>query len=167
MLSSEKMNPTYIIVFLFSLIFLFGATIEDRCSKHSTNIYNLTECPSSEKFNLLECYDKSFENPYNIKFWCWSRRDNDEKVIKNVSISTAHVEDIDLIRNINRPFSTQFTSNGTHLECDTMEKWATGSIRISTSYTKSLPCVTSTLSVAEIKYGMNSNGRFGTNQIGL
>ena len=117
--SSEKMNPIYITVFLFSLIFLFGVTIEDRCSKHSTSIYNLTECPSSEKFNLLECYDKSFENPYNIKFWCWSRRDNDEKVIKNVPISTAHVEDIDLIRNINRPFSTQFTSNGTHLECDT------------------------------------------------
>ena len=161
------MNPIYITVVLFSLIFLFGATIEDRCSKHSTNSYNLTECPSSEKFNLLECYDKSFENPYNIKFWCWSRRDNDEKAIKNVSISTAHVEDIDLIRNINRPFSTQFTSNGTQLECDTMEKWATGSIHINTSYTKSLPCVTSTLSVAEIKYGMNSNGRFGTNQIGL
>ena len=105
------MTETYITVFLFSLIFLFGAAIEDRCTKHSHPNdwyypYNLTECPSSEKFNLLECYDKSFENPYNIKFWCWSRRDNDEKVIKNVPISTAHVEDVDLIRNINRPFST-------------------------------------------------------------
>ena len=126
------MNQTYITVFLFSLIFLFGATIEDRCSKHSTSIYNLTECPSSEKFNLLECYDNSskiFNEGFGYtKFWCWNRRDNDEKVIKNVSISTTRVEDDDLIANINQPFSTQFTFNGTHLKCDTMEKWATESI---------------------------------------
>ena len=62
------MNQTYIAVFFFSLIFLFGATIEDRCSKFSGDgyntsyAYNLTECPSSEKFNLLECYDAKLKN---------------------------------------------------------------------------------------------------------
>ena len=101
------MNQTCITVFFFSLIFLFGATIEDRCSKHSSNDewnpYNLTECPSSENFNLLECYDANLKKDfahYTSEFWCWSRKDIDEKIIKNVSISSASVEDDDLIKKI-------------------------------------------------------------------
>ena len=149
------MNQTHITVLLFSLIFLFGASIEDRCAKHSTNIhYNLTECPSSETFNLLECYDaytKATLDDYTATFWCWSRKDVDEKTIKNVSISTAHVEDDDLIAKINQPFSTQFTFNGTHLKCDTMEKWATESIFVNSEYSTMI-CVTSTISVATFQW---------------
>ena len=154
------MNQTSINVFFFSLIFLFGATIEDRCTKHSHpsgNIeYNLTECPSSEKFNLLECYDEVlqvYRNQFNTVFFCWSRRDVDESIIKNISISTARVKDDDLIEKINKPFSAQFTFNGTHLKCDTMEKWATESIDVNaTTYCSSLSCVTSAKSVAKFKY---------------
>ena len=102
------MNQTYFTVLIFSLSFLFGATIEDRCTKHSEPPYLiLTECPSSEKFNLLECYHSEGKNNSNDvlqQFWCWNRKDNDEKVIKDVSISTARVEVNDLIANINQPF---------------------------------------------------------------
>ena len=92
---------------------------------------------------------------------------DDEKVIKDVSISTTRVEDDDLIAKINQPFSTQFTFNGTHLKCDTTEKWATKSIYANeTSFvTASLFCVTSTISVAEFQYcnqlvchGIHQNG---------
>ena len=150
------MSQTYIIVLLFSLVFLLGASIEDRCTKHSGNdndiSYNLTECPSSGKFNLLECYnakEKSRQDVRMLAFWCWSRRDNDEKMIKNVSISTAHVEGEDLI---NQPFSTQFTFNGTHLKCDAMETWATESIDVNTNHYATLLCVTSTVSIADFVY---------------
>ena len=167
------MNQTDITVLLFSLTFLFGATVEDGCT--NTTDYNLTECPSSDKFNLLECYDalaKEFRDDFQTEFFCWSRKDYDEKIIKNVTISTAHVKENDLSANINKPFSTQFTSNGTHLKCDTMEKWATDSINVtSTSFGyKNLPCVTSTISVAEIGYcNPLSNISFCRNQteIGL
>ena len=152
------MNQTYFTVLIFSLSFLFGATIEDRCTKHSEPPYLiLTECPSSEKFNLLECYDSEGKNNSNDvlqQFWCWNRKDNDEKVIKDVSISTARVEVDDLIANINQPFSSQFTFDGTYLKCDTIEKWSTDSIYVNTTEfaTKTLPCVTNTLSVVEITY---------------
>ena len=158
LLFSEKMNQTYITVFFFSLNFLFGATSEDRCSKHSRpNYYNLTECPSSEKFNLLECYYEDLKNSgiasRLTNFWCWSRKDNDEKTIKNISISGGRVKDKYLIAKINQPFSTQFTFNGTHLKCDTMEKWANESIHVNIfSSDAVLPCVTSTISVARFVY---------------
>ena len=159
------MNRTYVTVLLFSLIFLVGAAIEDRCSKHSHPNdeyfpYYLTECPSSGNFNLLECYDVDLKNDsalFTMAFYCWSRRDNDESVIKNVSISTNRVEDDDLIEKINKPFTTQFTSNGTHLKCDTMEKWATKSFPVDIS-TYDVPCVTSTISVAEFNYNYDYNG---------
>ena len=126
-----------------------------RCSKFSQGNWHLTECPSSETFKLLECYDAWGANDemMGIHFWCWSRRDNDEKVIKNVSISTTRVEEDDgLIAKINQPFSTQFTFNGTHLKCDTMETWATEYIDVSTTDYATLLCVTSTISVAEFYY---------------
>ena len=157
LLFSEKMSQTYISILLFSLVFLFGAAIEDRCSKHYGLSYVLVECPSSETFNLLECYDSHYKDFWSdfllTKYWCWSRGDVDEKVIKNVTISTARVENDDLIAKLNQPFSTQFTFNGTHYKCDTMEKWATESIDVNNfPFGASLPCVTSTVSFAEILY---------------
>ena len=170
------MNQNYMTVFFFSLIFLFGATIEDRCSKHSSNEeyneYNLTECPSSEKFNLLECYD-AFDKNYTdgLWFWCWSRMDIDEKIIKNVSISTARVKVDELIAKFNKTFSTQFTLIGNHLKCDSMEEWATKSVYVNSTSASVhyLPCVTSTISVATLEYcnPLNSNRCYGTTQIGL
>ena len=169
------MNQTYniTIALLFSLIFLFGATIEDRCSRASTNHwYNLTECPSSENFNLLECYD-AFDKNYtdDLCFWCWSRMDNDEKIIKNVSISTARVKVDELIAKFNKTFSTQFTFIGNYLKCDSMEKWATKSVYVNSTSASVyfLPCVTSTISVATLEYcnPLNSNGCYWTSQIGL
>ena len=155
------MNQTYCItVFLFYLISLFGATIEDRCSKFLGDghyVYTLTECPSPEKFNLLECYDAEAKNDSDFitEFWCWSRKDNDEKSIKNVPISTSRFEDDKLTQEINQPFFTQFTFNGTHLKCDSMEKWATESIDVSTTSYAILPCVTNTISVAQFNYYSN------------
>ena len=131
------MSQTYITVLLFFLIFLFGAAIEDRCSKFlGTLKTNLTECPPSETFNLLECYDpiakRSTDEDFQ-KFWCWSRKDNDEKTIKNVSILAPRVDNDDFFAKINQTFSSQFTFNGSHLKCDTMEKWATESIYVNTT----------------------------------
>ena len=168
------MSQTCTVLF-FSLIFLIGATIEDRCSNHSSLFGgSLTECPSIEKFNLIECYDEKQKN-YNVKnsiteFWCWSRRDNDEKIIKNVPISTARVRDEDLIAKIKQPFTTQFTLKNGDLKCDTMEKWASESVYVHTPsfLWKYLPCATSTLSVAVFKYcnplsslGWLCSGQFG------
>ena len=146
------MNNTYLTVLLFHSIFLHGATIGDLCSKH---FYGLTECPSSETFNLLECYDayqKESIDAIMPMFWCWSRGDIDGKIIKNVSISTARVEDDDLIAKINQPFSTKFTFNGTHFKCDTMEKWSTESIFVNSTMQSSMFCVTNTISVARFNW---------------
>ena len=53
----------------------------------------------------------------SIKNWCWSRQDNSDDVLKNLTIFSGSYDNSDFNDKINRPFTAKFYDNGTHMIC--------------------------------------------------
>ena len=121
-------------------IFLFVTTalveeVYDPCSKFlGHDGHPLVKCPSEKSDDdYLECYDKLYKeymetDETQISFftknnWCWSRHDNSDAFLKNVTISTGFYDNSDFNDKINRPFTTKFYDNGTHMICIEDDRW--------------------------------------------
>ena len=60
---------------------------------------------------------------YENSYWCWSRQDVDEEIIKNTTLSTALVDDSEFKELIVEPFSVKYLSNKTHYKCHYDSIW--------------------------------------------
>ena len=73
------------------------------------------------------CYYAREVNNYHPEFrtmyYCWSRHDNNDDDLKNLTISAAAYDDSELNAIINRPFTARFYVNETHVTCHDNEKW--------------------------------------------
>ena len=104
--------------------------VYDQCSEFLDVIgAPLRKCPS-EKSNdgYVECYDlwqkENFENIYGtLLYWCWSRHDNSDDELKSLTISAGYNYDSEFNAMINRPFTTNFHINETHITCADYEEW--------------------------------------------
>ena len=102
---------------------------DDHCSQfHGMLGYPLVQCPSYDLDpNYYECYDAWKKENYYVRdtmYWCWNRLDNDETILKNLTISTAYVNDDVLFEQINQPFTSMVRNNGTHTICSSNENLA-------------------------------------------
>jgi hypothetical protein len=121
------------ILTLFCIICLFlpqylTKQADDHCSQFNGYLGNpLVECPTYDlDHNYYECYDANFKANFAefLNYWCWNRLDNDETILKNLTISTAYVNDDVLFQQINQPFSSMIHRNETHAICGSNENWA-------------------------------------------
>ena len=55
-------------------------------------------------------------------YWCWSRHDNNDNDLKNLTISAAAHENSEVNDIINRPFTARFYVNETHITCHDNEE---------------------------------------------
>ena len=55
-------------------------------------------------------------------YWCWSRHDNNDNDLKNLTISAAAHENSEVNDIINRPFIARFYVNETHITCHDNEE---------------------------------------------
>ena len=140
----------YKVLFPF-LIFVTSELAEkvyDPCSEF-LNYFGtpLVRCQSEKQdYEYLECYDLEDKQYFEemdtpLTYWCWSRHDNNENVLKNVTISAGYYDDLDFNDIINRPFTTKFYANESHIICQDNEEW--GSIINDYAYTY-VYCPTST-----------------------
>ena len=107
-------------------IFLFVTSalaekVHDPCSEFFGPYGEpLVKCPSEKPDDdYLECYDliaKVYVDP-KLKSWCWSRQDNSNDVLRNITIFTGFYDNSDFNDKINRPFTAKFYDNGTHMIC--------------------------------------------------
>ena len=122
-------SPFWLIAAVFLQLKL--ANCQWDCSRFSTNSINhqisLVECPNRNE-DFLQCYDlfrKTSDGAwigYLLQYWCWDRFDNDESIVKNITISTTYLDN-DNSGILNLPFSSIFYSNGTHMICSANEEW--------------------------------------------
>ena len=85
------------------------------------------------------------------KFWCWSRRDVNEALLKEFSITTTLVEDYELQQLIfNQPFSVSYRFNGSHFQCNVDELW--NDSWFDKIFDSTSPCVTNTSLPVNVKY---------------
>ena len=100
------------------------------------------ECPAYDLDpNYYECYDAYLKENFSVslQYWCWNRLDNDETILKNLTISTAYVNDDLLFQQINQPFTSIIRNSGNHTICGSNENW------VSINYTDRIfYCPTST-----------------------
>ena len=132
-----------------------------NCTKFGglNHYHPLVECPPANfmlKDNLVECFDNftSFHNGPNLEYMCMSRRDMDEEIIKNTTVTTAYIHN-ELNDLIFEPFSTKYQFNGTHFKCDSEEKWAGSWFNIDADSTS--PCTTNTTISVNVKYHSDDN----------
>ena len=117
-------------------IFLFVTSalaeeVYDPCSKFLGDLKTpLVKCPSEKSDDdYLECYDlfdkEYFEEPHTIPlmYWCWSRRDNNDDVLKDFTISARFYDNSELNNILNRPFTAKFHVNESHIICQNNEEW--------------------------------------------
>ena len=109
------------------LIFVTSELAEnvyDPCSEF-LNYFGtpLVKCQSEKTDDeYLECYDledKQYfeETDTPLTYWCWSRHDNNDDVLKNLTIFSGSNDNSDFNDKINRPFTAKFHDNGTHMFC--------------------------------------------------
>ena len=100
----------------------------DRCSQYEGyDGYPLVECPSYDiDPNCYECYDVHYKEKLPLEYFCWNRLDNDEAILKNLTISTAYFTDDVLFQQLNQPFTSMVRDNGTHTICSSgsNKNWA-------------------------------------------
>ena len=108
----------------------FAENVYDPCSEF-LNLYGvpLVQCQSEKSDDdYLECYDldkkETFEKPHSIPlmYWCWSRHDNNETVLKNLTISAGYY-DSEFNDVLNRPFTAKFYVKERHIICQDNEEW--------------------------------------------
>ena len=62
-------------------------------------------------------------------YFCWSRQDNNDDELKNITISANtgghEYDNLELDNIINRPFTARLYINETHLTCHDNEEWST------------------------------------------
>lgn len=132
-----------IIYKVFIPFFLFvrsehAEKVDDPCSEFPSkwnSSQSLSKCPSGQPDeDYLECYDLSYKEvwytPPGLLHFCWSRFDNTDDDLKTLIISAtgtagynfdnSEVNDI-----INKPFTTRFYVNDTHITCHNNEEWST------------------------------------------
>ena len=56
-------------------------------------------------------------------YWCWSRHDNNEAVLKNLTISAGHYDNSKFNKILNGPFTAKFYVNESHIICQDNEEW--------------------------------------------
>ena len=116
------------------LIFLFvrsefAEKIYDPCSEFlNYDGTPLVKCQSEKSGDdYLECYDLSwketFEDSIALMYWCWSRQDSNEAVLKNLTISAGHYDNSEFNDILNRPFTAKFYVNESHIICQDNEDW--------------------------------------------
>lgn len=88
------------------------------------------------------------------KYWCWSRHDVSEDIIKDTIISAA-VDDQELTDLMKQPFSVRYLSNETHYKCDSSKEWANAWYVISGDNIS--PCVTNTSVAINVKFKANDD----------
>ena len=101
---------------------------DERCSQFDGLLHPLVECPAYDLDpNYYECYDEDVKDAegWGTQYWCWNRLDNDETILKNLTISAAYVNDDLLFQQINQPFTSIVHRNETHTICGSNENWAT------------------------------------------
>ena len=88
------------------------------------------KCPSEKSDDdYLECYDlfdkEYFEEPHLIPlmYWCWSRHDNNDGVLKDLTISAGYYDNSEFNNILNRPFTAKFYVNESHIICQSNEEW--------------------------------------------
>ena len=139
----------------------FAEKVYDQCSKFlNFDGTSLIKCPSEKSYDdYIECYslmDKQyFENmDSELMYWCWSRHDNNEDILKNLTISAGSYDNSKFNDIINRPFTAKFYSNGSHIICQDNEKWGR---RINPYTGTYVYCPTSTgIPAAYFRYNRNS-----------
>ena len=109
----------------------FTENVYDPCSEFlNLDGTPLVKCQSEKSDDdYLECYDldnkEYFEEPHSIPlmYWCWSRHDNNEAVLKNLTISAGHYDNSEFNDVLNRPFTAKFYINESHIVCHDNEEW--------------------------------------------
>ena len=92
-----------------------------------------------------------FAKTANHSFWCWSRKDISETLVKEVSITTSFVEDYELQDKIfHQPFSITYRFNGSHFQCNVDDEWNDSWFDKNTDSTS--PCITNTSLPVNVKY---------------
>ena len=125
----------------------FAENVYDPCSEFfGFDNTSLVKCQSEKSGDdYLECYDLSwketFEDSIPLMYWCWSRQDSNEAVLKNLTISAGHYDNSEFNDVLNRPFTAKFYVNQSHIICQDNEEW--GSIINDYAYTY-VYCPTST-----------------------
>ena len=154
--------------FIFTALFIFVLHIQlskesvYNCSQfHDVYHEPLVQCPPSKfmlKNNLVECFDNysKTRNQDYFEYWCTSRKDMDEEMIKQVIVTPAYVDN-ELNDVIFKPFSTRYRFNGTHFKCDSEEEWASSWFGIDTHNIPFSPCTTNTTIPANILYQSRTN----------
>ena len=90
------------------------------------------------------------------KFWCWSRKDVNETLVKKLPITTSFVEDYELQDLIfNQPFSISYRFNGSHFQCNVDEIWNDSWFDNNVDSTS--PCITNTSLPVNVKYHTDDN----------
>ena len=127
----------YKVLFPF-LIFVTSELAEkvyDPCSEF-LNYFGtpLVRCQSEKQdYEYLECYDLEDKEYFEkmdtpLTYWCWSRHDNNDDELKNLTISAnagGHDYDNSEVNDIiNRPFIGRFYVNETHITCHDNEEWS-------------------------------------------
>ena len=131
------------------------------CSQFSGVLPNthLAECPPAKfmkENNLTECFDSWTKDhwftDYGLvgSYWCFSRLDVDEDLIKDFIIATT-LEDNEIKDLMIQSFSTKYLYNDTHFKCDSEEEWASSWHSIDTDSTLSL-CLANTSLPVNLKY---------------
>ena len=115
------------------LIFVTSELAEkvyDPCSEF-LNYFGtpLVKCQSEKPDNeYLECYDLEDKQYFEemdtpLTYWCWSRHDNSEDVLKNLTISAGYHDNSDFNDVINRPFTAKFYVDVNKIICGDNEEW--------------------------------------------
>ena len=72
--------------------------------------------------NLYNKINEEAGRAHGLQYWCWNRFDNDESIVKNITISTTYLDN-DSSGILNLPFTSLFYYNGTHMICSANEEW--------------------------------------------
>ena len=89
-------------------------------------------------------------------FWCLSRRDVNETLVKQQTIITSFVEDNELQHLIfDQPFSISYRFNGSHFQCNVDELWNDSWFVKNVDSTS--PCITNTSLHVNVKYHAQDN----------
>ena len=91
---------------------------------------------------------------YQNSYWCWSRQDVEEGIIKNATLLTALVDDNEFNALIVEPFSVKYRSNKTHYRCDYDSKWT--SVWYSIDVDNTSPCMGNTSLPVNVKFKAKS-----------
>ena len=115
-------SSNLICIICFLLPQYLAKKTDDPCSQfHDIAGSPLVECPAYDLDpNYVECYEAFAKKTAGIfQYWCWNRLDNDETILKNLTISTAYVNDDELFQQINKPFTSMVYNDGINIICST------------------------------------------------